>query len=120
MIIIDNYLKRILGIIAVFDIIALILIKYYPKESLGLILGSIASAVNIVWLANSVRKNIQKQEKESQVSSLKSYYFRYPTIILYSVAIVYFFKVNIIFFGFGLLTGQIAIYLIELKNIIKK
>ena len=120
MIVIDSYLKKILGIIALFDIIAVILYSYYPNQSLGFILGSIASAVNMVWLANSVRKNLLKQEKESQISSLKSFYFRYPSIILYSVAIIYFVKVSIIFFGIGLLTGQIAIYLIELKNIIHK
>jgi Na+/H+-translocating membrane pyrophosphatase len=118
--VIDSYLKKILGIIALFDIIAVILYSYYPNQSLGFILGSIASAVNMVWLANSVRKNLLKQEKESQVSSLKSFYLRYPSIILYSVAIIYFVKVSIIFFGIGLLTGQIAIYLIELKNIIHK
>ena len=116
---IDEYLKKIIILVFITDIIALILMIYYFKQSLGWILGSIASLGNLIWLSISVKENIQKNEKQSQVSSLKSFYMRYPALILYSIAIVYFLKPSILFFGGGLLSGQIAIYILEYKNIFK-
>ncbi len=116
---IDNYLKKILFIVLVTDIVALVLLFFFKKQSLGWILGSLASMGNLIWLSNSVKQNILKTEKQSQVSSLKNFYFRYPAIIVYSLLVVYFIKPNIFFFGAGLLSGQIAIYITEYKNIFK-
>lgn len=113
----DKYIKNLIVVILLMDIPALITLHYFPKQSLGWIFGSIGSIGNMIWLAISVKKNILQTEKKAQVGSLKSYYFRYPILILYSVLIVYLFKPNIIILGLGLLSGQMAIYIYEIyKN----
>lgn len=110
----DKYIRNIIIVILLMDIPAVVLLYYFPKQSLGWILGSIGSIGNMIWLAKSVKKNLMQPEKKAQIGSLKNFYFRYPALILYSVAIVYFLKPNIMIFGLGLLSGQIAIYVYEI------
>ena len=116
----DKYIKKIITIMLLMNIPAVLTLYYFPKQSFSWILGSIGSIANIIWLAISVKKNLIQTEKKAQVGSLKNFYLRYPLLILYSVAIVYFFKLNIIIFGFGLLSGQIAIYAYEIYSHIHK
>ena len=117
---INEYLKKIIILVGISDLIALLLMRYFFKHSIGWIAGSIGSIGNLIWLSYSVRNSLQQSEQQSKISSLKSFYLRYPALILYSLLIVYFLKPNIYLFGGGLLSGQIAIYIIEYKNIFFK
>ena len=107
----DKLLKRIIIIIAYTNVPAILLGYWAFPEALGWFMGSLGSAVRLIWLANDVKKTIELPEKKAKISAAKGYYFRFLALLVYAVAVVYFFHPNIVSFGLGLLAVQMAIYL---------
>jgi peptidoglycan biosynthesis protein MviN/MurJ (putative lipid II flippase) len=109
-----TYPKRILTIILLTNIPALLILPLFFKEGLGWILGSIASAVNFMWLARNVRVSLNLQPTKSKLNAVKGTYLRLLFLLVYAVLILQFIKPNLAIFGFGLLAAQIVIYMNEL------
>ena len=118
----DNkaYVKRILTILLLTDIPAILILPLFFKEGMGWILGSLASAVNFLWLARNIKLSLNLQPSKSKLKAVKGTYLRLFFLLVYSVLILTFIKPNIIFLGFGLLASQIVLYLFELYTSLKK
>ncbi|MBN1327307.1 MAG: ATP synthase subunit I [Candidatus Cloacimonetes bacterium] len=84
------------------------------RESLGWILGSLASALNFWWLAQNIKKCLDLFPAKAKELSLKGTYLRFVFLLVYSVLLIGIVKPNIFSFGLGLLSAQIVIYLHEL------
>ena len=118
----DNkaYVKRILTILLLTDIPAILILPLFFKEGMGWILGSLASAVNFLWLARNIKLSLNLQPSKSKLKAVKGTYLRLFFLLVYSVLILTFIKPNIIFLGFGLLASQIVLYLFEFYTSLKK
>jgi len=115
----NNYIKRIVMIICLTNIIAFLTLPLFFERSLGWILGSLASIIRVFWLAKSVKNSLENMPYQAKVKTVKSYYISYLLLFIYAFLIVKFIKPDIIFFGLGMLSAQIAIYLNELGILIK-
>lgn len=82
-------------------------------------LGSLASAVNVILLAKKVASVLGPDEGRAKIASVKGYFIRYAILLVYAVVVMVFVKPDIISFGFGLFAGQIAIYINALYEGIK-
>lgn len=118
----DNkaYLKRILSFILLTNLPAVLILPWIFREGLGWILGSLASAMNIWWLAQNVKTSLQLQPSKSKTKAVKGTYLRLGSLLIYSVLVLSFIKPNLISFGLGLLAAQMVIYLNELLEYLKK
>ena len=114
------YPKRILTIILLTNIPAILILPLFFREWLGWMLGSIASAVNFMWLARNVKLSLNLQPTKSKLKAVKGTYLRLLFLLVYSVLILQFIKPNLVMFGFGLLAAQIVIYLNELILSLRK
>lgn len=85
-------------------------------------LASLASAINFGWQAYALRSVVTAVASESQKKALFGFYFRYLFIALYSFVLFYFLegKLDILFFGFGLLSSQVSIYIESSYRILKR
>lgn len=121
---INKYIRRIIQIIILTNIPLIISIFISNKAwvSYSYILGSIASAGNFIWHSYVVRNALSLNESATKLRVVKGFYLRYVVFVLYAVIIAFVFRnqIDIIWFGFGLLSAQIAIYLDTIWNIIKK
>jgi hypothetical protein len=115
-----RYVKRILVIILLTNIPAILTLPLFFREALGWILGSIASAINFIWLAHNVKMSLDLQPTKSKLNAVKGTYLRLMFLLIYSVLILNFVKPNIISFGLSLLAVQMVIYLNELVKNLKK
>lgn len=107
----DKLLKRVVTMIAISNIPFLIFAYWYLPQSVGWFFGSLGSALRIIWLARDVQKSLIHVEQKAKIAAAKGFYLRFLGLLVYSVAVVYFLKPDIIMFGFGLLTAQICIYI---------
>ncbi|MFO7897243.1 MAG: ATP synthase subunit I [Candidatus Cloacimonadales bacterium] len=89
---------------------------WFWPEFLGWFLGSVASAGRLIWLEHDVRKTLDLSQKKAKIAGAKGYYFRFLALVIYSVLVVYFLQPNIIMFGMGLLSAQLAIYLDAIRE----
>jgi len=108
-----KYVARLILIILLTNIPAALILPLFFKVALGWILGSIASAINIFWLAYNVHSSLDLAPAKSKLSLVKGTYLRLFFLLVYSVLILYFIKPDLVSFGFGLLAGQMVIYLYE-------
>ena len=115
-----RYVKRILVIILLTNIPAILTLPLFFREALGWILGSIASAINFIWLAHNVKMSLDLQPTKSKLNAVKGTYLRLMFLLIYSVLILNFVKPNIISFGLSLLAVQMVIYLNEFVKNLKK
>jgi hypothetical protein len=115
-----RYVKRILVIILLTNIPAILTLPLFFREALGWILGSIASAINFIWLAHNVKMSLDLQPTKSKLNAVKGTYLRLLFLLIYSVLILNFVKPNIISFGLSLLAVQMVIYLNEFVKNLKK
>ena len=115
-----QYIKRIVTIILLTNIPAILSLPLFFKQSIGWIAGSLASAMNFLWLAHNVKKSLELQPTKSKLNAIKGTYLRLLFLVVYSVIILALVKPNIITFGAGLLIAQIIIYLNELFSNLKK
>ena len=113
-------LRNILIIIFLTNIPAALSLPVFFKESVGWILGSVGSAINLIWLARDVKKNIDVQAGKAKLNAFKGYYIRYLFLLVYSSAMILFIKPEVLYFGLGLLSAQIAIYLHEMWRWIRR
>ena len=113
-----KYVRRILFIILLTNILAVLTLPLFFREALGWILGSAASSVNFIWLAHNVKMSLDLQPTKSKLNAVKGTYLRLLFLLIYSALILNFIKPNIISFGLGLLAAQMVIYLNEsVKNL---
>ena len=113
-----KYVRRILFIILLTNILAVLTLPLFFREALGWILGSAASSVNFIWLAHNVKMSLDLQPTKSKLNAIKGTYLRLLFLLIYSALILNFIKPNIISFGLGLLAAQMVIYLNEsVKNL---
>ena len=71
-------------------------------------------------MARNARKSFGLEENKSKLNSTKGFFLRYFVLIIYSVIVVKFIKPNIIVFGMGLLAAQMAIYINEIYERVKR
>lgn len=118
----DNkaYVKRIITIILLTNIPAILILSLFFKEGMGWILGSLASAVNFLWLAHNVKQSLSLQPTKSKLKAVKGTYLRLLFLLVYAILILSFIKPNLISLGLGLLAAQMVIYLNELAEYLKK
>ena len=118
----DNraYIKRIVTIIVLTNIPAVLSLPLFFKEGLGWILGSLPSAANFLWLAHNVKQSLQMQPQKSRLTAVKGTYLRLLSLLGYAVLVLTLLKPDVIFFGLGLLSAQIVIYLFELISGLNK
>ena len=111
----DNrkYVIRLIAIILLTNIPAILTLPMFFRVSLGWILGSLASAGNLLWLAHNVNASLTLDPSKSRLKAVKGSYLRLLVLLVYSILIMSLIKPNIISFGLGLLSGQIVLYLYE-------
>ena len=83
---------------------------FFP-EFLGWFLGTFASAARLIWLEHDVRQTLGVSGKKAKLAAAKGYYLRFLALVVYSGLVVYFLQPNIIIYGMGLLSAQMAIYI---------
>ena len=115
-----KYLRRILLIIFLTNIIATLTLPLFFNDAIGWILGSFASIGVLLWMAHDIEKNMNLMPGDAKLKTTKSLYFRYLALIVYSVLIIRLVKPNIITFGLGLLASQIAIYFNEIYEKLRR
>ena len=94
-----KYVRRILFIILLTNILAVLTLPLFFREALGWILGSAASSVNFIWLAHNVKMSLSLQPTKSKLNAVKGTYLRLLFLLIYSALILNFIKPNIISFG---------------------
>lgn len=114
----DNrkYVTRLISIILLTNIPAVLTLPLFFKVSLGWILGSLASAGNLAWLAHNVNVSLKLAPGKSKLKAVKGAYLRWLALLFYSILIMSLLRPNLISFGLGLLAGQIVIYLYEITS----
>ena len=115
-----KYLRRILLIIFLTNIIATLTLPLFFNDAIGWILGSFASIGVLLWMAHDIEKNMNLMPGNAKLKTTKSLYLRYLALIVYSVLIIRLVKPNIITFGLGLLASQIAIYFNEIYEKLRR
>jgi hypothetical protein len=116
---IPPYPKRILLIICLTILPAILTLTMFFRESIGWILGSLASAVNVILLAKKVAAVLTPDEGRAKTAAVKGYFLRYALMLVYAVIVILFVEPDILTFGAGLLAAQIAIYINALYEGIK-
>lgn len=121
---INKYTQRIIKIIILTNIPLVISIFISNKSwvSFSYILGSLASAGNFIWHSFVVRNALSMNENATKLRVVKGFYLRFVAFALYAliIALVFRNQIDIIWFGFGLLSAQISIYLDMIWGLIKK
>lgn len=115
-----EYVKRVVLIISLTNLPAIFVLFFFFKESIAWMCGSLISAVNFLWMARNARISFGLEENKSKLNSTKGFFLRYFVLIIYSVIVVKFIKPNIIVFGMGLLAAQMAIYINEIYERVKR
>ena len=115
-----EYVKRVVLIIFLTNLPAIFVLFFFFKESIAWICGSLISAVNFFWMARNARISFGLEESKSKLNATKGFFLRYFVLIIYSVIVVKFIKPNIIVFGMGLLAAQMAIYINEIYERVKR
>ena len=110
----NKYINKILLIILLTNIIAILSLPWFFKQSISWILGTIASAGNFFWLAYNLKKRIGLLPTKSSVSAAKGSLTRYAALTIFALTVFFLVKPNIIIFGAGLLSAQIVIYIVEI------
>jgi hypothetical protein len=114
-----QYVNRLLTIILLTNIPAVLFLPMFFKVALGWILGTIASSVNLLWLAYNVNSSLNGPPGKAKLKAVKGTYLRLFSLLVYSVVVMSFIRPDIISFGLGLLAGQMVIYLYELISRIR-
>ena len=115
-----QYLKKIQFIIFLTNIPMILTLPMFFKHSLGWILGSLAATINFRWMAYNIENNFDTNSSKLKLKIVKNFYFRFLFLIVYSVLVVKFIKPDIIIFGLGLLSAQIAIYINAIYERVKR
>ena len=115
-----RYIRKIVIIILLTNIIALLCLPNFFKSGIGWIIGSVGSAINFVWLAADVKQSINAYVSKAKIKAVKGSILRYLFLVFYTLVFFVLVKPNIITFGFGLLAAQIAIYIVEILENLKK
>jgi len=112
----DNkkYVKKILLIILLTNILAILSLPWFFKQSISWIMGTIGSAGNFYWLARNLERNLGIAPTKSRVNAAKGSLLRYAALTGFALAVFFILKPNIIIFGAGLLSAQIVIYIVEI------
>jgi len=114
-----KYVTRLILIILLTNIPAALSLPLFFKEALGWILGTIASAVNLYWLAHNVSVSLDQLPSKARLNLMKGTYLRLLFMLVWSILIMSVIKPNLIFFGLGLLSGQMVIYVYEFISRLK-
>ena len=110
----NKYIKKILLIILLTNILAILTLPWFFKQSISWILGSLGSGANFYWLAQNLKVSIGLMPTKSRVNSAKGSLMRYAALTIFALTIFFLVKPNIIIFGAGLLSAQIVIYIVEI------
>ena len=110
----NKYIRKILLIILLTNILAILTLPWFFKQSISWILGSLGSGANFYWLAQNLKLSIGLMPTKSRVNSAKGSLMRYAALTIFALTIFFLVKPNIIVFGAGLLSAQIVIYIVEI------
>jgi hypothetical protein len=106
-----KFMNRILFIIFLTNLPLLIIMPMLFKEVIGWLFGSVASAINFYWLYRQVNQLNCYNEKESTKNAWLGFNLRYMFLLVWSVAVILIIKPNIVLYGVGLLSAQLAIFI---------
>ena len=115
-----KYVQCVIFIIFLTDVIAISILPLFFKDALGWILGSVGSAISFWWLAMNLAKNLDLFPSKTKIKTVKNSLLRYMFLMVYTLIIMGVVKPNIITFGLGLMSSQMAIYLYEIYLKMKK
>lgn len=115
----NKYIKKILLIILLTNILAFLFLPWFFKQSISWIMGTIGSAGNFFWLAHNLKKRIGLLPTKSRVNAAKGSLTRYAILTIFALAVFFLVKPDIIIFGAGLLSAQIVIYIVEIVSNLK-
>ncbi len=115
-----QFTKRIVVIVFLTNIPALMFLPTRFPIASGWFLGTVGSALNFYWLSVNVQNNINVEANKSRLKSFKGFYLRFLVLTAYAVGAVGLIKPDILSFGLGLLSAQIAIYGYYLFDVIAK
>ncbi len=110
----NKYIKKILLIILLTNVLAILTLPWFFRQSISWIMGTIGSTGNFYWLAHNLKKSIGLLPTKSRVSAAKGSLMRYAALMIFALAVLFLVKPNIIIFGAGLLSAQIVIYIVEI------
>lgn len=79
-----------------------------------------ASSANFYWLSKNVESIAGREPESSKLASYKLFYLRFLFLALYSVVIVIALRPDIVMFGLGLISVQLAIFGDHLYELIKE
>ncbi|MCB5230610.1 MAG: ATP synthase subunit I [Candidatus Cloacimonas sp.] len=113
-----KYVKQILLIVSLTNIPALLIWPSNLMIAIGWFMGMLASSINFTWLSISIKGNVEGIDKDLGSKSFGGFYLRFLFIAVYSVIVIKFVKPNILAFGAGLLSAQIAIFIHYLLSLI--
>lgn len=105
------YVKQILFIVFLTNIPAILTVRSNLGIAIGWFIGMFASSVNFCWLSFMISRKIDSTADNAGVKSFSGFYLRYLFLIAFSVFVVLFIKPNILAYGAGLISVQIAIYI---------
>ncbi len=115
-----DFVKRIILIIILTNVCFICMLPVIWKESLGWILGSLWSAGNFLWMYRIAKMHLSPDPGSTKLEIVKGFFFRYGVLLLYCVLVMTFIHPNLIFFGAGMLSAQIAIIINEAYSLLKK
>ena len=115
-----QYLITIVIIILLTNIPAILILPVFFKSGLGWITGSLVSIINFLWLAKNVKQSLDVSGSKAKIRAMKGSLLRYLFLAVYTLLLMTFVKPNILTFGLGLLSAQIAIYIVELVENLKR
>lgn len=106
-----RYVREILSIVFLTIIIAVMFLPTRFSQAIGWIAGSVGSSLNFLWLSLRIKRSLSEVTEGAGLKSYKTFYLRYLCLTIYSIIAVVLLKPDILIFGAGLVSVQIAIYL---------
>ena len=107
----DKYAREILSIVFLTIIVAIMFLPTRFGQAIGWIAGSVGSGVNFYWLYRRLKRSYSLSDSGATLQTYKGFYLRYLFLAIYAIIVVVLLKPDLLMFGIGLLSVQIAIYL---------
>ena len=108
-----EFIKKVVLIICLTIGVAFLFMPWQVKISVSYIAGAFLSILNVWRIGRKIEESLYQTESRARLSGLKGFYLRYLILIVCSVLLVKFAGINIVVYGLGLMSGQIAIIVVQ-------
>jgi hypothetical protein len=114
-----KYVFSIIKIILLTNIPAIVFLPADVKNSLGWILGSIASAANFWFMTYKVyRLSPDADSKSAHINTSKVFMLRFLFLIVWSVFVLAVIRPNVVSFCIGLLAAQVSVFIYHIYYVL--